>query len=442
MLSESHEAPEIVSASTYERLIETADGKLRPETLQKLVDSGDPFTLPEQKDTDLATLQKHLRELKGLMEKKGWNTPEVRQAILFRMATRAGALQRQSVDLAKKVNEQWLDFSLTVRKFGNPPAHAVSPDGRYVAVMDVAEDFFVRTPAGGFPLQLVDRVSGETRVFQNEVYPDLHGRMTFSPDSQHLYFFTEKQHVIDVPIVEGVPQWDRKLDHDLGELAGPLEMPQPGTNPRYVFSGNKTILQRVDLTTGKITKVPLTKELRLSGMKIKRVGSVGQTDSIYAFEEFPSQGGRIFRIDFDANGDPRPAVRLAEWPQGYQLKDLTFTPEGKLITQHGSLFFEWPTPVQHVTLFETTGTGILLHPAQPAVRLGPVALHPEGAAAIYSDTNGGSWVELVNFAKPHEPKLLRLDNHARQVAFSPDGQMLITKHGAKTKFTNFRLQTQ
>jgi len=424
------------STATYDRLLDKLGGTLTPPTLKKLLESADPFQVPEQPGTNLDSLRKHLTDWKGLLEKRGWNTLEVRQALLRRVTARTGAVEEQVTITEQRLSEGWSDFEMKINDFANP-AHVMSRDGRYVAIFNIPEDFFVKP--GGIEMMLTDRVTGKTLPYPVPEFTDLHGRFTFDPSGSHLYFFSEKQIITAVPMKNGVPQWDQRESFDKGVLGGPLKMPLPGENPRYVFSENKTALQRVDLITKEVTKVDLTAQMGLGQLVVKQVGSVGNTDSLYALAMNDNGwGGKIIAVDFDPSGKPLPSRVVAQWNKLENFKGLSWSSANKPITYQGNSFREWSTPDNSRSIgFAAFGERIPKIQGETPPQEIAVAIHPKGAAVLYG-YGRSSWVEYADFGKFDDPKLFRINDGAQTIHFSPDGEVLITKNGSKAHFINHK----
>ncbi len=89
--SDADSAEEIVS-HTYGELLEQLGAKLKPETLQTIRKSGEPFTVPDQDGADLQSLQRRMKDFEALVVGKGWKTPEVTTRLLADLDGRLAAL--------------------------------------------------------------------------------------------------------------------------------------------------------------------------------------------------------------------------------------------------------------------------------------------------------------------------------------------------------------
>ena len=97
---------------TYEKLLSTLGGRVTTATWEKLATSADPFGLPEQPGADLGGLRKNMRELKKLLEAKGWLVPEIRTRLLQVAAERAKGANQIEDEREDVVRRNVKDYQL------------------------------------------------------------------------------------------------------------------------------------------------------------------------------------------------------------------------------------------------------------------------------------------------------------------------------------------
>ncbi len=417
--------PVEVSAGTYEQFLNSLGSRLRPETLRRIVESEDPFTVPEQAETDVATLRSKLAAFKRLLEAKQWNTAPVRAAILARLESRQQNLQQQTNERAQSTRETQSDLKLDLHGF-HKPAHTISADGRWFGLLDIPENELVK--GGGAKLLILDRLTGKTAEFTNPpaigVESKRRGRIHLSSNGENLYFFSAANAISVVPLVEGVPQFEKRKLLLRSEVGGLFAMPTVGENPRYVFSDNRTKIQRVNLDTGELVKISIPNAI--GDFDIRQVGSLGLSDSVYAVG-VSGEMGKIVAVDLNASGQSTKAARtLATWSKSGDLKGMTWTAEGKPITRIGQSFYAWPTEAQPTPFATVDGK------AYPGAKEVSVAMHPTGAAVLWRTSSGQSVVEYVDFTDANAPvRAFPLSDGADVIYLSPDGQTLISKHASR-----------
>src|SRR5262245_32263937 len=64
----------------YKQISDQLGTKMTPETLRKMAEGKDPFTVPEE--ADALMLQKRLNEFKTMLAQKGWDTQSLRAELL------------------------------------------------------------------------------------------------------------------------------------------------------------------------------------------------------------------------------------------------------------------------------------------------------------------------------------------------------------------------
>jgi len=423
MLAEDGD-PVVLSTSVYERLLEAVGSKASPETLQKMVDAGDPFTVPDQAGTDLLAFQRRMKELKDILEKKGWNTPVVRTAMVTRLATLRG-LRIEAKRKVDRILRPWEDFTWELN--GTPkPGVAVTPKGEFAVVTTASMG--QATPESENPeLKVMALDSRETHRYPIRGLGAVRGEIALNAAGDRLHLFTPSS-VVAVPFHDGVPQWERKNVFQTD--AGPFQMPASAENPRYVFSTDKSAIRRFDLETGKIHEVKFPEELFGSRAEVERVGSVGNTDSVYVLAQTKRGNlGRIFTFDFDANGKAQPHRVAAQWDGVMECKNLVWDADGQLYTNQGGPFYKWSSA--DPKKYEKIGDVDQPFVSSEQLVTSPISpMHPGGAITLLrSDQTEKRWAYYFEFAN-RKPHVIPIGPDPTGAKFEAGGDILAIRHGS------------
>ncbi len=81
-----------LTAATYDQLLATLGSQITPDTWRAMAEGKDPFAVPEQGEIDLSALRQRLKQLRQMLKKKGWDTPERRELLVQQLTKRAEGL--------------------------------------------------------------------------------------------------------------------------------------------------------------------------------------------------------------------------------------------------------------------------------------------------------------------------------------------------------------
>ncbi len=423
----------LVSNTYLDLFYQLGKGRLTADTLEKLVASGDPFTLPDQADTDLIALQHRLHEFRELVKTKGWDTEPMRAKLLDDVR---GLIARQRGLAA--IREEALANSFVDYPLGFPENASAefSPDGRWVVGVEAKHslitEYFVH-----------DR---RTRRTTKQAMPQLPvGRPFFSPDGKELLFPNHTAQLLRVPFENGVGDFTKSVT--VGQAMGPmhsLQTYQFMATPGRIYQGRTVntfggipsgdgdpALHRFDLNTN--TRIKLKVREYLEDFSIAKWGVVPGTDHLWflspRLQPFtlgnnvkPSWNLHVVAVEDD--GTIRPVVRPRTWSEGI-LRDLVWLDDGKTPVVHDQYgLWRWSTLLDAPTQIFPR---ILVQGRLDTVA--QIALHPDGKRAAYLNVLGSNgaridWLDLKT-AEATEGFALPPDAIYRTLKFSPDDGALL-----------------
>ncbi len=422
-----------LSLATYENLFDTLGGQANAETLRKMA-ANNPFEVPDQNGTDLGTIKKHLKEFEALITRRGWNTPGVREKLVASLDSRARntGQGKQAVDRAGK--DLWSDFDVPTEFW--IPAHAVSPDGNWLAILDLPEENFSRTGAL-FHLTNLNTRQTKTYSYPAEPAEKMNGRIAFTPDGNSVVLFTEDKRARQVPLVDHVPDWThlKKLNDYLMLATSPRRMGS-SENQSYVYSETNNPIRRTHLQTHRTERADVTDEMFESGKYIaRRSGSVGTTDSAYVHLENKRVNAKLVAFDFGPDGKPLNPRTLAQWSNGLGLEVVYWNKANEPITQLGMDFYEWPTPTKPKLLYQPSGNG---RGPEPLRNYRQFEGDGSGSTIVMMLILGDKrWAEVFDLEKKRVTASFALPDHTDKIQLTPDGKRLIVKIKNQTRVMNY-----
>jgi len=439
-LSESDPNRLTLTGVTYDRLLDSLGGQLTKATLRKMIDGQDPFGLPAQPGADLFILQTKLHEMKKLLTDNRLHAPETIRHLLARLALRIEGVDEQAAKETAAIQATWKNQVFQGKS--DRPTTAVSPDGRWLVMLPYLTEDTMGGTLVPLKVRIIDLHTGTTREVSNPHHHHYNGRLGFGPDGKSLLFVIDRRYLLTVPFENGVPDWDAA---NLKQYPFPREgitPARPGENANFAFADRPVPINRINLTTKKEDTVALTNEVTQDGFysSVRRVGSAGSSDKIFAVLESPAYDGRIVVYDMP-DGKPTGHNVVAQWNKKEPFHGLGWSKEGKPITVNGNKFYEWNSSTEPREIMQTTGVPPWNPKLQNPTRW-DVKAHAAGAVVLYADGAEKRWVEVFDFEQHKHLGTLPLPDDAEVISLSPDGQRLLVKVGETVHVINYwqRLQ--
>ncbi len=332
--SDAHGAK--LSQVTYEQLRFTLGKQASSQTLRKMADSGDPFTVPEQGGVDLEGWQRPLKEFEKLIEKKGWNTPSLRAQFLADLRQRAAELEGAAEVQTREIEEASPDFGIPHRFLNN--GYTVSPDRRYLVISHCPLGNDADKP---WTMSVTDLKTKVTITQPGGV--GRHDDPIVSPDGKSLIFALEGDRIRRVPFENGVALWEQA--DSLGEHTGrqsSLRDNRTSADARYFFGGDGGQRYRFDLKSGR-------------RVKLDPASSFPKGSTVVANSEYEvSPDGQLITIDVRMGYGTRPSqlttFRIGEdgtltkthelAPLDGDPKELHVGDDGRLRYLHGEVLYD------------------------------------------------------------------------------------------------------
>ncbi len=219
--------PKALIEGTYSRLLDRLGGKISPSTLQRMIEAKNPYAVPEQGETDLASVQRRMRELREMIDKRGWLTPETETALLDLLATRLRATVDQKATVETQVRETVRGYEM---QFPSTSAMIVSPDGKHLTTLLNVGRGQRRTVA--YDLKTRATVRGTKPLFNGDQF-------RFNADGTYLVFDRNGQ-IFRIAFDGGQPHWEKA--EQVGNLvsAGKLMDLLPAADGVSVYTRHET----------------------------------------------------------------------------------------------------------------------------------------------------------------------------------------------------------
>ncbi len=323
--------PETLIRDTHRDLIDKLGGRLAPATLSAMAESADPFAVPDQKETDVDSVRKHLKELQEMIARRGWDTPALRQQIAADLRNRTNRQNENAQKIKVEEEELWPDYSIEM------PAgydYVLSRDGKRILTQ-------VRMQAHSriFIYDIATRTKTEGFDITNN------RRAIFAPDGHSLMFPGKGASIVHTPLLDkGRLDW--RKDVTIGDEAGISvhRMHLHHDGKRVVSfnldpSSGDVAFHIYDLTAG--TRTPIKPNLPLNATNVSDWGVVPHQESLWVLKNnlVPgpnAPGPGLFTIEFDAQGATQPPVKW-NFRHG-EMQFVTWAPDGKSVMgyQQGS----------------------------------------------------------------------------------------------------------
>ena len=423
--------------NAYGELLETLGKRLTLETLREIA-AGDPFHVPERSDVDLDALRTNLKRLRSMLTANNWNSAELRARLQGVAKDRAERLARANETVVRKIDSSWVDIKLE----GNagPPAFAISPDARFVVLIDVPEASHSNSSRGW--MQVTDRWTRKSERYRIDLGKKFVGTLAYSPDGKHLIYNGQDYSLLAVPIdANGVPDVKTVKEFPRSMMSSRILAPRGSENQNFAYGEMTNPIMRYDLITQQLTRVDLEKEQTENWTyDPKAVGNRGQTQDAYAtLENRDTKEGRLIVMPMPGKQTPGRAAQpaqshqvLAVWGPELSMPDVHWTADNQPITVHDGAFYRWPTPKTPVLVAARKTDGIVPADARVFASTG----HPNGAAVFYT-TNEKRWAQYVDYATGKVREIV-LPPKTERITLSADGTMLVAQEFGFLHLINYR----
>ncbi len=400
-----------LASETYLQLLTQLGGGLSPETLAAVAKAENPFDIPDQENTDLATLQKTMKQLEAMLKEKGWRTPELSQRLRSDLAQYVRDRSASRVEAEHRVERSWQNYDIPIAE---GRAEQITPDGRYlinsvidrfqgsrsVNLYDLQNKTWIRTP-----------IPGTDTVYHPAISPD--GR-------EFLFKFDSKYTV--VPVASGKLDWTKAKDLEavpklLGAKRMFMELDSGG--PRMVdldLHGTVSIKTFARLKDGMRTL-----QLRPVGIN-GEVHLLYQRDAKSVFDErlAVAPDGEVTLLEsrgpWKADG-PNPVPNAVVWTDDgknmvaytrQKLSVSTFAPGDPVPTYLYSEDTHGPNygRVENIAVNQLTAEAAILFHAQPFSKM-------------------KNWAEIVDMKNKKVKGRVELPWHTKKVLFNPEAKALL-----------------
>ncbi len=247
--------PDKLVRDTHRELMDKLGSNLTPANLVKMAEGKDPFAVPEQAGTDLASLAQRLKEFEAMVRGRGWDTPTVRETLLTDLRLRGDSTAKSIGKIDVELEKSWQPY--TVERpyvYG----HQISPDGRY----------------------LITHVTG------------------IGPSTIHRYDMVEKKALPPVPVT-GPTNFTRAIYSETGDAyfvgGSNGQLFRAAVNGSEIDFANMTKLGTLDVAFGPTQAIHPSGDSNVVFAELRDTGKiVDPNDAIYRFDV--SSGKRV-RVD-------------------------------------------------------------------------------------------------------------------------------------------------
>ncbi len=316
---------------TYRELIARLGGSLSVQTLTEMIESKDPFLVPETENRDLGGLQKNLKQFRELLEMAKFNTPEMRQVFLEHLSdlkqksTHAASKQPQAV-LANESDTQVDQITLRDSRFLTAPSSEwIGLEGE-ARNDDIQLNFY--RPGTGQAVQNVVQHKGTSQLSQDGRYllTVIAGEIQVQPVSNGW--------IGDAVSFSAPPR--TALDSFLALFKSPPP-PAPVLQARSLNSPDQVVLETArsqsglrfelfDLSRGKRTPLTVSGEVG-KGFPNRQWGVVPGTDQIYLFysrNESPNNTAAAHELWFTELDPKTHTLKPTKAPLAFQTRHSVF----------------------------------------------------------------------------------------------------------------------
>lgn len=432
--------------STYRRLLKELGGShFSPETIAKIIESGDPFLIPDEADGDFFALQKRLKEFHELVRARGWDSPSIHSALLLELGKLRVAQAAATETIQNATTNSFVDYALG---FPDGASTTTSPDGRWVVGIEgkfsLVTDYYVH-----------DRQSRHTKRVKMPQLPL--GPPTFSTDGTELLFPNHTAQMNRVPFNVSTGEADFAQRMEIGKALGvfhSLATIFHAKTPGQFFAGRRIDLfdgtnvgdgdpkiQRFDLNTNERITVNLRESFRR--VSISGWGVVPGTDDLWVLVHVPvaavvgstMPAWRVHVLSVAADGSVKQSQMPRTWTGG-PIRGLYWQADGKTCVVHDnqgiSIWGENNKPVMVFPHLIVPGDDGFVQASAPDPSQNRVAF-------LFRSRSGPARIDWLNMDTRQVERGFELNEppEFRAIKFLPDGKgMLMLDSAGKWQVVN------
>ncbi len=430
------QAPDLVSRTYAELFDKTGGLKLGAETIQRLVNGGDPFAIPEQVGTDTGVLKKRMVDFEAMVKSRGWDSPELRHRLLTEMMARLTLEEQAAVKVETALQKSEAPHVVTWPQHG---VTVMSPDGKYFLTTSDTPLHKRFGPVYGSPVYLYNletRVKTETGSAIGAFFSGV-----FSPKGDEVTFGDVGAVIQRVPFKDGVLDWSHARQIGTRDTASSEDNRvlnlHYSSNPDRVYGGrngnNQKLLWLFDAKKNQRIKIDV--DGYDGGGEVKSWGVLPGTDELYLLR---TQGkatrlhyvtvndlGVITKVNADTKWEQTPGPPTSSEPHTIEV-----APDGKRLLAHGGTHAYVLRPGNSTP--QELNVGV-----RNGEMITTVALHPtkEEAVVLVRDwTSNATKLNRVNLGTGTVAGSLDMSREQPYILhLSPDGEWIWTStNEAKT----------